>query len=68
LKRGEATTPQEIISWCAEKLADFKIPRFIEIRDNFPRSAIGRIQKNLLKTEKQDPVEGCYDRVKAENL
>jgi len=68
LKPGEATTPEEIISWCAEKLADFKIPRFIEIRDNFPRSAIGRIQKNLLKTEKQNLVEGCYDRVKAENL
>jgi crotonobetaine/carnitine-CoA ligase len=67
LKPGETTTPQEIISWCSEKLADFKIPRFIEIRDNFPKSAIGRIQKNLLKTEKQNLVEGCYDRLKMES-
>ncbi len=64
LKRGEATTPKEIISWCAERLADFKIPRFIEIRGEFPRSAIGRIQKKLLKTEKQNLTEACYDRMK----
>jgi crotonobetaine/carnitine-CoA ligase len=68
LRPGETTAPQEIISWCAEKLADFKIPRFVEIRDNFPKSTIGRIQKNLLKTEKQNLVEGCYDRLKVENL
>ena len=68
LRPGETTAPQEIISWCAEKLADFKIPRFVEIRDNFPKSAIGRIQKNLLKTEKQNLIEGCYDRLKVESL
>jgi acyl-CoA synthetase (AMP-forming)/AMP-acid ligase II len=61
LKPGETATPQEIISWCKGKLAEFKIPRFIEFRADFPRSAIGRIQKNLLKTERQDLTNGCYD-------
>lgn len=64
LKPGTTVTPQEIISWCSEKLADFKMPRFLEFRTNFPRSAIGRIQKSLLKTEKQNLTEGCYDRLK----
>lgn len=64
LKPGETATPQEIISWCKGKLAEFKIPRFIEFRADFPRSAIGRIQKNLLKTEKQDLTSGCYDRLR----
>jgi len=56
--------PQEIISWLSGKIADFKIPRFIEFREEFPRSAIGRIQKNILKDEGQKPGEGCYDRLK----
>ncbi len=66
LKPDENGTPQEILSWCKEKLAEFKIPRFLEFRTDFPKSAIGRIQKNLLKTERQDLTERCYDRLKEE--
>lgn len=64
LKPGVTVTPQEIISWCTGKLAEFKIPSFLEFREDFPRSAIGRIQKNILKTEKQNLTEGYYDRLK----
>jgi crotonobetaine/carnitine-CoA ligase len=64
LKPDEIATPQEILSWCKGKLAEFKIPRFLEFRTDFPRSAIGRIQKNLLKREKQDLTGGCYDRLR----
>ena len=65
LKPGEAATPEDILSWCKERLAEFKIPRFLEFRADFPRSAIGRIQKNILKGEK-GLTEGCYDRLKEE--
>jgi len=68
LKLGETVTPQDIISWCSGKLAEFKIPRFLEFRDDFPRSAKGRIQKNLLKTEKRNLTKGCYDRLKEEKI
>jgi len=64
LKPDQTTTPQELLSWCKGKLAEFKIPRFLEFRTDFPRSAIGRIQKNLLKAEKQDLTDKCYDRLK----
>lgn len=64
LKSDEITTPEEILSWCKGKLAEFKIPRFLEFRMDFPRSSIGRIQKKLLKTEKQDLTGGCYDRLR----
>ncbi|MFH1974139.1 MAG: AMP-binding protein [Pseudomonadota bacterium] len=61
LKPGETVSPRNIISWCTGKLAEFKIPRFLEFREDFPKSAIGRIQKNTLKLEKSDPTDGCYD-------
>jgi crotonobetaine/carnitine-CoA ligase len=62
LKGDETVSAPDILSWCEGKLAEFKIPRFLEFRDDFPRSAIGRIQKNLLKTER-NLTDGCYDRL-----
>ena len=64
LKPGKKVSPQEIISLCRGKLAEFKVPRYLEFRDDFPKSAIGRIQKNILKQEKEDLTEGCYDNLK----
>lgn len=66
LKPDQTTTPEEILLWCKGKLAEFKIPRFLEFRTDFPKSAIGRIQKNLLKAEKRDFTDNCYDRLKEE--
>jgi acyl-CoA synthetase (AMP-forming)/AMP-acid ligase II len=67
LKPDQTATPVELLSWCKGKLAEFKIPRFLEFRTDFPRSAIGRVQKNLLKAEKQALTGNCYDRLKEEN-
>lgn len=64
VKNNNRISPQEVIHWCIGKLAEFKIPRFVEFREDFPKSAIGRIQKNILKAEKQNLTEGSYDRLK----
>ncbi len=39
---------EELIAYCQEKLADFKIPRIIEFRDQIPRSALGKILRKDL--------------------
>lgn len=67
LNPQETLSPEEIIAWCTENLAAFKVPRYIEFRTEFPRSAIGRIQKNELKKEKEDLTDGCYDRETAKS-
>jgi len=64
LEPDTALSPEEIVKWCTDNLAAFKVPRYIEFREEFPRSAIGRIQKNELKKEKEDLTEGCFDREK----
>ena len=61
-KSGQSPSPQEIIAWCSERLADFKVPRYIEFRTEFPRTPTSKIQKNILKAEKRNLTEGCYDR------
>lgn len=62
LKDGASLSAPEIIDWCTGKLGEFKIPRYIEFRNEFPKSAIGRIQKNALKKEKDDLTKDCWDR------
>jgi crotonobetaine/carnitine-CoA ligase len=64
LHSGATMTPEEVWAWCKDRLAEFKIPRYIEFRDEFPKSAIGRIQKKVLKAERTDLTEGSYDRLK----
>ncbi len=49
LQPGEECREQDIIDWCAEKLAKFKVPGFVKFMDDFPRTSIGKVQKNILK-------------------
>ena len=52
-RRGKAT-PEEIIGWCREHMAAYKIPRVIEFAESLPKSATGKVQWRLLQErEKQ---------------
>ncbi len=54
--------PEEIVYWCAENLADFKVPRYIEVREELPRTPSLRVRKDLLRQERENLVEDCFDR------
>ena len=48
LKPGRNTTPEEIISWCRDGMAHYKVPRhvvFVEL----PKTSTGKIQKFKLR-------------------
>ncbi len=51
LKEGETATPQEIIRFCAERMAAYKVPRFVEFRDELPISGTGKVLKRTLREE-----------------
>ena len=57
--------PEEVVLWCADRLAYFKVPRYIEIRDELPRTPSLRVRKDLLRRERPDLVQGSFDREKA---
>jgi len=50
-KPGETITRQEIISYCRKRLAVYKVPRFVEIRSELPKSAVGKILRRILLAE-----------------
>ena len=40
--------PEVLLSFCAERLAEYKIPKVIEFRDEIPRSPLGKILRKYL--------------------
>jgi fatty-acyl-CoA synthase len=48
---GEQITVEEIIAHCRGKIAGYKIPKRVEVRDAIPRTATGKIQKFKLREE-----------------
>ena len=54
--------PKEIVYWCAENLAYFKVPRYLEVREELPRTPSLRVRKDLLRQERDNLIEGCFDR------
>jgi fatty-acyl-CoA synthase len=48
LKSGVSATPEEIVAYCREHLAGFKVPRTIVFGD-LPKTSTGKIQKYTLR-------------------
>jgi malonyl-CoA/methylmalonyl-CoA synthetase len=51
LNAGQSVTAEELIAYCRERLAAYKSPRAIFIRQDLPRNAMGKVQKALLREE-----------------
>ena len=49
LKAGTSATPEEIISFCTNNLAKFKIPKQVAIIDQLPKGDSGKILKRALR-------------------
>lgn len=48
---GVSVTPEELVAHCRANLAEYKVPRAIEIRDTLPMSAVGKILYRVLRDE-----------------
>ena len=48
LKEGMAATEQEIIDYCREHLAKYKVPSSVKFRSSLPKSAMGKVLRREL--------------------
>ncbi|MGD9846784.1 MAG: acyl-CoA synthetase, partial [Variibacter sp.] len=53
LKPGKQATQDELIVWCREKLARYKVPRHI-VFSELPKTSTGKIQKFKLREMAKD--------------
>ena len=50
VKAGSTATADDIRAFCREHLADFKVPEYVEIRDQpLPRNPAGKVLKSVLR-------------------
>jgi long-chain acyl-CoA synthetase len=51
LKENASATPEDIVAYCRTSLTGYKVPRFVELRDTLPMSAVGKILYRVLREE-----------------
>ena len=64
LKEGATCTPEEIRSFCKEKLAPYKVPAYVEFRKELPKTQVGKVlRRTLLEEEKAKMAKGEPEKV-----
>ena len=55
LKKGSEgkVTAEEISKFCKDRIASFKAPRFVEFKNELPKTVVGKVLRRELKTEQQ---------------
>jgi long-chain acyl-CoA synthetase len=49
VKEGQELTEDDVVAYCKENLAAYKVPKIIEFIDELPKSAVGKILRRKLK-------------------
>jgi fatty-acyl-CoA synthase len=49
LRAGAVAELDELVAWCRERLAGYKVPRRVVLVEALPRGATGKVDKKLLR-------------------
>ena len=49
VKKDPSLTEAQVQQWCKDKLTGYKRPRFVEFRDELPKSNVGKILRRELR-------------------
>ena len=44
-----SASPDDVVAFAKERLANFKVPRYVEVVDGLPRNLSGKVLKNQLR-------------------
>jgi acyl-CoA synthetase (AMP-forming)/AMP-acid ligase II len=48
-RAGAVLSAEDLIAWCRELLANYKVPRYVELVDALPKNATGKVTKQVLR-------------------
>jgi len=57
VKEGQDLTEDEVVAYCKENLAAYKVPKIFEFIDELPKSAVGKILRRKLKDMEMEKTE-----------
>ena len=49
VRPGATVTPEEIMAWSRDQMANYKVPRAVALVTEFPLNATGKVQKDVLR-------------------
>ncbi len=53
LKEGESLTEAEVIQYCKDNLAAYKVPKLVEFREELPKTMVGKVLRRVLREEEE---------------
>ena len=59
VKHGESMTKAEVIGFCRQKLAGYKVPRHVEFRESLPKTMVGKVLRRALRAEEDERARAC---------
>jgi crotonobetaine/carnitine-CoA ligase len=65
LRPGERLEPQDLIAFLKERVAKFMVPRYVDFREELPKTETHRIQKTELKRQGVTPTTWDGERAEA---
>ncbi|MBW1960583.1 MAG: AMP-binding protein [Deltaproteobacteria bacterium] len=54
---ARGVTGGELIKWCRERLAPYKVPGYIEFRDMLPKSKVGKLLRREIRDEERRRIQ-----------
>jgi long-chain acyl-CoA synthetase len=57
VKEGQELTEDEVVAYCKENLAAYKVPKLLEFIDELPKSAVGKILRRKLRDMEMEKTE-----------
>ena len=62
LKDSAEVTPDDIIDFCRDRLAAYKVPKSVEFRDELPKTPIGKVLRRALREEEAGESEKAVEQ------
>lgn len=66
-KPGESLTEKEVIGYCREHLAPYKVPKQVEFVTELPKSAVGKVLRRKLKEQELEKMQQALPETKSAN-
>lgn len=60
---GASLRESDVLEACRRELADYKVPRYVQITDEFPTTSTGKIQRHALARDATEAVAARHDEV-----
>ncbi|RME40287.1 MAG: long-chain fatty acid--CoA ligase, partial [Caldilineae bacterium] len=51
LKEGKSMTEEELRAWCKKEMRAYMVPKYVEFRDELPKTMVGKILRRQLLEE-----------------